>query len=148
MQLPQDEEGDEKVMGVPELFESTVLCAATLLDCKVHHRAEAGPHEPAGDEGPDDEVGGDEEDDALAGGGSAVVGHGKAVKIDNVSEGVDQTTSKDSPGRRLVEGDVLVERNDGAKRGAAHYGHEVAADGQQNENDIDVQDQCRGTSNR
>jgi len=148
VELPENEEGDEEVVSVPELLESTILCPATFLYRKVHHRAETRPHEPTSDEGTDDEVGGDEEDDALSGGGGAGVGHGEAVKVDDMGKGVNETTGEDGPCCCFVEGDVFVERNDSAEGRTAHDGHEVTANGKEDENDINMQDQSRSPRNR
>lgn len=47
---------------------------------------------------------------------------------------------EDGPGGRLVEGDVLVEGDDVVKRCTTQHGDKVAANGKQDEDDINVQD--------
>jgi hypothetical protein len=130
VQLPEDEERDEKVVGVPELFESAVFGASALPHSEEHHYAQADPHQPSGDERPDDEVGGNEEHDTLARSGGAVVGHSEAIQVDNVGERVYNTANDDSPASGFVECDVLVERDDVAERCAPNDRDEISADGE------------------
>jgi hypothetical protein len=46
----------------------------------------------------------------------------------------------DRPCGELVESEVIVERNEVVERGATEEGDEVAADGEEYEDDIDVKD--------
>lgn len=147
VELPENEEGDEKVVAIPELFESAVLCTTTLLNRIVDHNGKENQHEPTSDKWANDEIGSNEEDDALSGSGSTLVGHSETVKIDNVGEGVDDTTGEDGPCGRFMKGKIFVERNDSAQGCPAHDGDEVAADWEQNEDDVDMEDQGRGTRN-
>lgn len=60
---------------------------------------------------------------------------------------VDKRPPDNGPGGRLVEGDVLVERNVVVEGRLADEGNEVAADRQQDEDHIDVENERSGTSN-
>ena len=59
---------------------------------------------------------------------------------------VDNGTNDDSPTCGFVEGDVLVKRNDFIQGGAANEGDEVAADGEEDEGDVDMETEGSGTS--
>jgi hypothetical protein len=52
----------------------------------------------------------------------------------------------DGPCGCLVEGDVLVEGDEVVERRATEEGDEVAADGEEDEDDVDMKDECGGTS--
>ena len=58
---------------------------------------------------------------------------------------VDNGTNDDSPTCGFVEGDVLVKRNDFIQGGAANEGDEVATDGEEDEDDVHVEDKRSGT---
>ncbi len=145
MQLPVDEEDDEEVVRVPEPLE---VGAATLLDGEPDHDTEGGRHDPASGTGAGDEVGSDKSEDTLASGLRVRVDDRKLGEVDHVGDNVDDREDDDRPSDRLVERDVLVERNDRVERGLAEQGDEVAANGEQNERNIDVEDESSGTSDR
>ena len=138
MQLPVDEEDDEEVVRVPEPLE---VGAATLLDREPDHDPERGGHDPASSSGPGDEVRGNEGEDLLARGLCIGVDHGKLGEVDHVGDDVNDGEDDDGPGDSLVERDVLVERDERVERRPAEEGDEVAADGEQDECDIDVEDE-------
>ena len=52
----------------------------------------------------------------------------------------------DRPCGGLVKGDVLVERNDMVEGCAAEEGDKVAADGEKDEDDVDMEDESSRTS--
>jgi hypothetical protein len=94
-----------------------------------------------------DKIGCDEEGDALAGGLGTVICHGEAVEIDDVCERVDKTPDEDRPAGSFVQGEIFVERNDGANGRAAQNRDEVAANGEEDEDDVNVQQHGSRTSN-
>lgn len=67
-----------------------------------------------------------------------MISQGELGEIDHVCGDVNDRPEDDGPGSRLVEGDILVEGNVVVQRGAPDEGYEVAADGQQDEDDIYV----------
>lgn len=138
MELPVDEEDDEEVVRVPEPLE---VRTAALLDREPHHDTEGGGHDPSSGTRAGNEVCGNECDDLLAGRLCVGVDHGELGEVDHVRDDVDDGEDDDGPGDGLVERDVLIERNERAKRRAAQDGDEVAADGEEDERDIDVEDE-------
>lgn len=125
-------------MGIPEPLE---LGTASLLHSIPHHNTEADQHEPTGPERPNNEVGDDEEFHFFAQGVGIGIGHSQPVKVDNMGQGMYDAPSHNCPCGGLVEGDVLVKRNDIAERGPSEERYEVTADGEENEDDIDVEDE-------
>ena len=110
-----------------------------------HHHAEGGGHDPTRDTGARRKVRGEEGDEALGGGRRVGVGEREFRKVEHVSDDVDDGAEDDGPGGRLVEGDVLVEGDDVVEGRAAQEGDEVPADGEENEDDIDMEDKCGGS---
>ena len=125
VELPVDEEHDEEVVGVPEPLK---VGAATLLDGKPNHDTERSSHDPAGNTGAGDEVCGEEGDDHLASGLRVRVRESELGEVHHVRGDVDERPEDDGPSGRLVECDVLVERNVVVERRAADERDEVAAD--------------------
>lgn len=139
MQLPVDEEHNEQMVGVPEPLK---VRAAALLHREPDHDRERGDHNPAGDTRASEEVRPEEVEDHPA--GRLARRRGEPAEVDHVRGGVNQGAGGDGPAGGLVEGDVLVERDDVVQRGAPEHGDEVPADGQEDERGIDVQDErCR-----
>ena len=145
MELPVDEEDDEEVVRVPEPLE---VGTAALLDREPDHDTESGGHDPARRTRTSDEVGGDKGKDLLAGRLRVGVNHGKLSEVDHVGDDVDDREDDDGPGDSLVERDVLVEGDERVEGRAPEERDEVAADGQQDERNIDVEDERSGTRDR
>lgn len=82
MQLPVDEEDDEKVMRVPEPLE---MGSTSLLNCKEHHDTKGGGHNPSSNSWACEEVGTKESHDDLASGVGVWVGFRKLSKVDHMS---------------------------------------------------------------
>ena len=143
VELPVDEEDDEKVVGVPELLK---VGTAALLHGVPDHDTECGSHDPTSDTRAGRKVGLEERDEALAGRVGVRVGKGELGEVDHVRSDVHKRAGDDRPCGGLVECDVLVEGNEVVERCAADEGDEVAADGEQDEDDIDVKHKRRRTS--
>lgn len=145
MQLPVDEEDDEQVVRVPEPLE---VGAATLLNREPDHDSECGGHDPASGSGTGDEVGGDEREELLARRLRVRVDDRELGEVDHVRDDVDDGEDDDGPGDGLVERDVLVEGDERVQRGPAEERDEVAANGEQDERNVDVEDERSGTGDR
>lgn len=145
MELPVEEEDEEQVVRVPEALE---VRATGLLPGVPGHDDECSGHDPASDTGAGGEVREEEDDEALARCGGERVGEGELGEVDHVRGDVDEGEEADTPADGLVERDVLVERNVVVERRAAEERDEVAADGQEDERDLDVQDERGTTGNR
>lgn len=145
MQLPVEEEDEEQVVRVPEALE---VRATRLLPSVPGHDNERDGHDPASDTRTGGEVRDEEDDEALAGRGGQRVDEGELGEVDHVRGNVDEGEETDAPADGLVERDVLVERNVVVERRAAEERDEVAADGQEDERNLDVQDEGGTTSNR
>ena len=144
MQLPVDEEHDEQVMRVPEPLK---VCPSAFLNGKEHHGPESRRHDPPSRTGARDELREDERRDHLAGRVVVGVGHGEFGVVDHVGSDVDKGEEDDRPGDHLVEGDVLVKGDEVIERGASEEGDEVPADGEEDKDDIDVEDEGGRTGN-
>ena len=144
MELPADEEHDEQVVRVPEPLK---VSTAALLHSIPDHDGQSSSHDPASGTGTSREVRCEECHDTLAGSLRVRVSHSQLGEIDHVGGDVHDRADNDRPGGRLMEGDVLVEGDDIVKGGAAEEGNEVAADGEEDECDVDVEDQRGGTRN-
>ena len=64
VELPVDEEDDEEMMGVPELFE---ICATFFLNGVPDHDTEGKVHDPTSETWTGCEIGDDESEDTLTG---------------------------------------------------------------------------------
>lgn len=62
-----------------------------------------------------------------------------------MGKNVNDSANDDGPCRGLVQQKILVERDNIVKWRAAKEGDEVAADGQKNEDDVDVKDERSST---
>lgn len=142
MQLPEDEEDDEEVVTVPEPLK---VSPSARLHCEPHHRAKHSPHKPASDQRANSEIGSDSEDKLLADGLALCTVDGEPDEIDDVGQSVNDTPEDDGPGGCLMEGDVLVEWDDIVEGGETQSRDEVAADGKQDEDDIDMEDESGST---
>lgn len=144
MELPADEKDDEEVVGIPEALK---VGSATLLRSKEDYYAERGGHDPTGDAGPGGKVSIEEGDKLGASGLGVGVCHGEPGEIDHVCPDVDTCEEDHRPGRSLVKGEILVERNDMVEGCTAEEGDKVAADGEKDEDDVDVEDESSGAGN-
>lgn len=144
MELPVDEEHNEKVVRIPEAFK---VCTAALLHRVPDHNTQCKVHDPARRTGPSREVRREERDDALAGGGRARIRHGELVEVAHVRCDVDDGPKDDRPSDHLMESDVLIEGDNVVERRAPEDGDEVPADGEEDEDHIDVQDERSRTGN-
>ena len=145
MELPVDEEHDEEVVRVPEPLE---VRTAALLNREPHHDTEGGGHDPASGTRASDEVGGDECENLLTGRLRVRVDHRELGEVDHVGDDVDDREDDDGPGDGLVERDVLVEGDERVQGRAAQQGDEIAADREEDERSIDVEDECGRTRDR
>lgn len=133
MELPANEENDEEVVGVPKAFE---MGAALFLSGKVDHDSKSGGHDPASRTGASGEVGSQECHNTTTGcwGGN----QGKLIEVDHMREDMNDGADDNGPGGSFVESDILIEGDDVIQGRATEEGDEVAADGEQNKNNIDV----------
>ncbi len=141
VELPADEEDDEEVVGIPEALK---VVPAPLLHSKPDHNAEDDGHDPASEAGSGGKVGVEEGDELGATGLGIRVGHRELGEIDHVCPDVHGCAGDDRPCRGLVKGDVLVERDDMIEGCAAEEGDKVAADGEKDEDDVDMKDESSG----
>lgn len=145
VELPVDEEDNEQVVRVPEPLE---VRAAAFLNREPNHEAKGDRHNPASGAGAGDEVGCDEREDLLAGRLRVGVDHGKLSEVDHVGDNVHDGEDDDGPGNGLVERNVLVEGDERVQGRAAQQRDEVAANWEEDERDIDVEDERSGTGDR
>lgn len=138
MDGPEDEEDDEHVVGVPE---SLVVGSSRLLNRSEDHAHERNQHNVSSPAGAGGEVGKQPAID------SQVVLNGHLRKVVPVSNGVSPGEKHNRPGRRDVEGDVLVELDNAVQGSLSEQRDEGSADGEENDADVDVEDQRRGSSN-
>jgi hypothetical protein len=117
----------------------------TLLDREKDHDAQGGGHNPAGETRASCKVGTEEENEERA--DLPGLGEAETGKVDHVGDDVDDGEKDDGPCGGLVEGDVLVKGDDVAQGGNTEEGDKVAADGEEDERGIDVQDQGGGAGN-
>ena len=109
MELPIDEEYDEKVMGIPESF---VIGCANLLSAKEYHDSKTSGHDPTSDTGTRGEIDAKERHEALTGCCGSGISHGKPVKVYHVGQNVDNGEADYGPGGNFVESDVFIEGDD------------------------------------
>ena len=145
VQLPVEEEDEEQVVRVPEALK---VRATRFLSSVPSHDDKRSGHDPASDTGTGGEVGDEEDDEAVARRSGERVGKGELGEVDHVRGDVDEGEEADAPADGLVERDVLVEGNVVVERRAAEERDEVAADGQEDERDLDVQNERGTTGNR
>jgi hypothetical protein len=141
VELPVDEEDDEQVVGVPELFK---VLSSLVLTSVPSHRSKRHPHKPTSDGWTRLNTNEQEVNHSLPSGSRRV--NGNPYDIDDMGECVDKRPDNNGPSYCLMEGDVLVERNDCTNWGTTHERDEVSADWKENEDYIDVTQHCGGTS--
>lgn len=137
MELPADEEDDEEVMSIPEILE---IGTSALLSGEVDHNGKADSHNPPGSAGAGGKVGLKESSKLCATCRCGSVGEREFGKVDHVRCNVYDSASDNRPCGGLVESNVLVQGNDLVKGCATKEGDEIAADGEKNEDDIDMKD--------
>jgi hypothetical protein len=135
MELPADEKDDEEMMGIPKAFK---VGAFPFLHGEEDYDAKSSGHYPTCDAGPGGEVGIKKSDKFCATCRCTGVSEGEFVKVDHVCGNVDEGEHNDRPGRRLVEGEVLVKGDDLVERSATKEGDKIAADGEEDEGDINM----------
>lgn len=145
MQLPAKEKDNEKVVGVPKLFKSSFGLSSALLNGKPDHDSESGSHDPAGDTGSGREV----ENEELNRGrrrtrGSPVNGC-EPAEVPHVGSNMHRGEDDNRPGGGDVELDVIIERNDIVQGRLAEERDEIPANWEQNEDDVEMEDECSGT---
>ena len=145
MQLPASEEDDEKVVGIPKLFETSVGLSPALLDSKPNHNAEGGGHDPAGDTGSGREVENKELNRSRRRIWKRRVNGCEPAEVPHVGCNVDCGEDNDGPCSRNVELDVIIKRNDIVQWGLAEEGDEVPANWEQDEDNIEMEDERGGT---
>jgi len=116
VELPTDEEDNEKVVGIPEPLESRLT---DLFPSKENHDTESSCHDPTRDTRAGGEVGTKESNDTSTGRGCC--NHGEFVEVDHVSKDMNHCTNDNGPCSCLVKGDVLVEGDDIVQWGASEH---------------------------
>lgn len=131
VQRPEEEENDEHVVGVPEAL---VIRPSRLLDRRHDHAHEGQQHDVARPSRTRCKIG---EQPAVE---AQLVLDGDLGKVVPVGNGVDPGPKDDGPGGGDVESDVLVELDNAVERRLAQEGDEGAADGEEDDADVDMED--------
>jgi hypothetical protein len=139
MELPADEKDDEQMVAVPEFLK---VGTATLFHGEEYDQEKTSGHDPACDAWSRGEVGQSECADLSRG---SRLRHSQSGKIDHMGHDMDHTECSDGPSRRLVEINVFLEGDDVVKGGLAKERDEIAANREEDENDINVEYQRSGT---
>jgi hypothetical protein len=137
MELPADEEDDEKVMSIPEVLKVGTF---PFLHGEVDHDGKGDGHNPPGSTGPGGKVGLKEGTELCTRCLCGSVGKRELGKVDHVRYNMHDSADDNGPGGGLVEGDVLVEGDELVEGCATKEGDEIAADGEKDEDDINMQD--------
>lgn len=135
MELPADEEDDKEVMSVPKVLK---VGAFPFLRGEEDHDAKADGHDPPSGTGSSGEVGLEEGDELGAPCLCRSVGEREFGKVDHVRKNMNDSANDDRPGSGLMEGEVLVKGDDVVQRCATEEGDEIAADGEKDEDDINM----------
>ena len=135
MKLPANEDDDEKVMSVPEVLEISML---SFLHCKVDHDSKAEGHNPPGSAGPGGKVSLKEGDELCATCLCGSIGKRELGKVDHVCSNMHDSADHNRPAGSFVEGDVLAKGNELVKGRATKKRDEIAADGEKDEEDINI----------
>jgi hypothetical protein len=135
MELPADEENDEEVMGIPEVLEVGTF---PFLHGEVDHDGKADGHNPPGSAGPGGKVGLKEGGELCATRLCGSVGERELGKVDHVRSNMHDSAEDNRPGGGLMKGDVLIKWNELVKGCATKERDEVAADGEKDEDDINI----------
>jgi hypothetical protein len=141
MELPVDEEDNEEVVRIEESLE---MSATAFLHCEENHDSHTESHNPSGNTWACSEVGKEENDDFIACLGR--LRDCKFCKVDHVGSNVNDGKYHYGPSSRLVEGDGLIKGDEIVQRGATKQRYEVTADGQEDENNVDMENQRSCTS--
>ena len=147
MQLPAKEKDNEKVVGVPELFKSTIGPSSALLNGKPDHDDERGGHDPAGDTGSGGKVENKELNRSRRYTRGRAINGCELAEVPHVGSNMDRGEDDDGPCGCDVEFDVIVERDDIVQGRLAEERDEVSANWEKNEDDIEMEDECGGTGN-
>jgi len=135
MELPANEKYDKEMMRVPEVFK---ICALPFLDGEENHDGKDNGHDPTGEARPGGKVGIEESDKLGTACLCTGVCEGEFGKVDHVRDNVDDGADNDRPGGGLMESDILVKGDDLVERCATKEGYKIAADGEEDEDDINV----------
>ena len=135
MELPANEKYDKEMMGVPEVLK---IGAPPFLECEENHDGKDNGHDPTGDTRPGSKVGVEESDKLGTACLCTGVCEGEFGKVDHVCDNVDDGAGNDRPGGGLMESNILVKGDDLVERCATKEGDKIAADGEENEDDINV----------
>ena len=136
VELPADEKDDKEMMRVPETFE---VRAPPFLSSEEDHDAKYDGHDPTSGAGAGGKVGFEEGNKLLTTCLCIGVCECEFDKVDHVRDNVDDGADNNRPGSGLVESDVLVKGDDLVEGCATEEGDKIAADGEEDEDDIDVQ---------
>lgn len=147
MQLPAKEKDNEKMVGVPELFKSTIGLSSALLNGKPDHDGESGGHDPAGDTSSGREVESKELNWSRSSTRDRAINGRELAEVPHVGSNMDRGEDDNRPCGCDVEFDVVIERNDIVQGRLAEERDEVSADWEKNEDDIEMEDECGGTGN-
>jgi len=135
MELPANEKYDKEMMRVPEVFK---ISALPFLEGEENHDGEDSGHDPTGKARPGGKVGVEESDKLGTACLCTGVCEGEFGKVDHVCDNVDDGADNDRPGGGLMESDILVKGDDLVERCATEEGDKIAADGEEDEDDINV----------
>lgn len=135
MELPTDEEDDKEVMSVPKLLEVGTF---PFLRGEEDHNAKTDGHDPPSGTGSSGEVGIEEGDDLGATCLCGCVSERKFVKVNHVRSNMHGSANDDRPCGGLMEGKVLVKGDDVVEGCTTKEGDEIAADGEKDEDDINM----------
>lgn len=144
VQLPTSEEDNEKVVGVPKLFETSIGLSSALFDRKPNHDREGGSHDPTGDTSSGGKVE-NEELNRSRGRARDRVDSCELSEVPHVCEDVHCGKGDNGPCGGNVELDVIIKRNDIVQGRLAEERDEVAANWEKDPNDIEMEDECGGT---
>jgi hypothetical protein len=136
VKLPGDEEQDEQVMSIPELLK-VARGTAAFLPGKENHDAKEEPHEPPSQSRASGEVDCEENDKGVRSLGGCY-SYAQLGKVHHMGYGMNNREEDDGPCDGDVKVDIFVEGNDLVEWCLAEQRDEVAADGKENEDDIDM----------
>lgn len=142
MQLPVDEENNEQMVGVPKSFK---VCPPLLLHSVPDHEEQCKVHDPAGGTWACSKIRNHEDLETFKRGRSIWIDNGEFGKVEHVGDDVDDGADDDGPTGGFVEGYVFVEGDDIVEGSATDEGDEGAADGEEDESDVDMEGESGGT---
>jgi hypothetical protein len=135
MELPTDEEDDKEVMSIPKVLE---IGTFPFLHGEEDHNAKADGHDPPSGTGSSGEVGVEEGNELGTTCLCGSVGEREFVKVNHVRSNMHDSAGDDRPCGSLMEGKVLVKGDDVVERCTAKEGDEIAADGEKDEDNINM----------